>query len=242
MNKRHLAIAILCAGVLTATFPTTAHAGLWDKKTVVKFSQAVEVPGTVLQPGKYVMKIVGSPSERNVVQFTNERENHVYATTITISAERMQPPDKTLLTFYEMPQGQPEVLKAWYYPGENIGREFIYPRDRALLISAATSQPVANSEATTQAQVEPPPFVNEDRGAVAPAPESTAPEVAAAPEPKEEPVVIAQNTPPPPPPAPISEPAPAELPKTAGELPLAGLIGVLSLAVAAGMKTLKASR
>jgi len=139
-------------------------------------------------------------------------------------------------------------MRTWFYPGEKAGQEFLYPKERALLISAASAQPVGTDngvvkiEPQTQAQVSAPPPAAEE--AVAPTPEvATAPEVAPAPE---EPVVIAQNN------SPArndaddqirtdinSQPAPPvsnELPKTAGELPIIGLLGVLSLGAAAGFK------
>ena len=66
------------AAALTAS-TAVARADAWDKKTTVSFSQPVEVPGYVLQPGRYVMKLVDLPADRHVVQFMNERQNHIYA-------------------------------------------------------------------------------------------------------------------------------------------------------------------
>ena len=80
---------LLAAATLAASL-SVVRADTWDKKTTVSFSQPVEVPGHILQPGKYVMKLVDSQSDRHVVQFTNERQNHVYATTIAVPAYRTQ--------------------------------------------------------------------------------------------------------------------------------------------------------
>ena len=62
--------------------------GCLGQKDYGDFSQPVEVPGYVLQPGKYVMKLVDFPSDRHVVQFMNERGNHVYAAAMAIPAYR----------------------------------------------------------------------------------------------------------------------------------------------------------
>ena len=67
---------VLAAATLAVSL-SVVRADTWDKKTIVSFSQPVEVPGAILQPGKYVMKLVDSQSDRHVVQFTNERQNHV---------------------------------------------------------------------------------------------------------------------------------------------------------------------
>jgi hypothetical protein len=39
----------------------------------------------------------------------------------------METPDKAILQLEERPSGQPEALKAWFYPGDNTGIEFVYP-------------------------------------------------------------------------------------------------------------------
>jgi len=101
----------------------------------------------------------------------------------------------------------------------------------------------------------PPPAAPVAEAPPAPAREA---EVAAAPPPTPEPVApaepVAASPPPPPSPAPeptpqtTAQPAPAEpprqvaqapLPKTASSLPLVGLIGLLSLSAAAGMRLLR---
>ena len=54
----------------------------------------------------------------------------------------MEPADKTVLTFYEMPGGGPEPIRAWFYPGDTSGQEFAYPKSRAMEISQALRQHV----------------------------------------------------------------------------------------------------
>jgi hypothetical protein len=44
----------MCAAVLCATFVTVARGDNWDKKTIVTFSDSVEIPGQVLPAGTYV--------------------------------------------------------------------------------------------------------------------------------------------------------------------------------------------
>ena len=136
MNKiRLFAVGITCAAAMSVLTPSM-NAGLWDKRTIVTFSGAVEVPGTVLQPGRYIMKLVDTPGDRHIVQFSNERENHVFATVIAIPAWRQNPSDKSIFTFYEAPVGQPQAMRTWYYPGDNFGQEFVYPKERLAALLA----------------------------------------------------------------------------------------------------------
>src|SRR5437879_4463880 len=106
-----LSSSVCCALALAIMGPAT-YADDWNKKTVVTFSNRVEIPGITLEAGKYVLKLVESPADRHIVQVMNERENHVYATILAIPNERLEPTGKTVVTFYEMPAGQAPALRA----------------------------------------------------------------------------------------------------------------------------------
>jgi hypothetical protein len=45
----------------------------------------------------------------------------------------------------------PAVIKAWWYPGERTGYEFMYPQDQALRLAQGASQPVLTAQAHTTA-------------------------------------------------------------------------------------------
>jgi hypothetical protein len=117
---------IICAAVLCAALGTSARADNWDRKTVVTFADAVQIPGQILPPGTYVFKLVNLPSNRNVVQIMSWDESFVYATVQTISAYRRNAPNDTLFRFDERSGDSPEALLTWYYPGDTRGVEFIY--------------------------------------------------------------------------------------------------------------------
>ena len=140
------------AAVLAASL-AVAHADTWDKKTTVSFSQPVEVPGSILQPGTYVMKLVNSQADRHVVQFMNERQNHVYATALAIPSYRTQVTGRTVITFYEAGAGQAQPIRTWFYPGDNFGQEFVYSKDHLREI-AADIRPATPAAFDTQRQAE----------------------------------------------------------------------------------------
>ncbi|MEO8594757.1 MAG: hypothetical protein ABI759_15675 [Candidatus Solibacter sp.] len=142
MNGKFAIHLCLLGGVLLTSGATTARADAWNKKTYITTPRSIEVPGAVLPPGKYVFKLLDSSSNRHIVQIMNERENHVYATNLAIPKQRMEPADKTVLTFYETRGGVPEPVRAWFYPGDTIGQEFAYPRHRALEITRMTREDV----------------------------------------------------------------------------------------------------
>jgi hypothetical protein len=126
--KRLIAATSMIAlcGFLAGTVPH-ARADEWDQKTIVTFSGAVEVPGQVLPAGTYVFKLADSQSDREVVQVLSQDEKQLLGTFLSVPEQRPHPAGKPIVTFEEKEAGSPEAVKAWFYPGEDIGHEFVYP-------------------------------------------------------------------------------------------------------------------
>jgi hypothetical protein len=262
--------SLLQLGALTAAVmclaPQATKADEYDKKTVVTFDQPTEVPGIVLQPGKYVIKLLNSSSNRHIAEVMNERMDHLYALTFTTSAERLSPirerDNKKILTFYEGKNGQPQAIRLWFWPGDTIGQEFLYPKDQAAKIAANTGEKVAEGNLPTRAESGQNLTPDNANGITLQSSNETKPAAApftanaAEPPAPAAPTVIAQNTPPPAPqtqPAPPADNTPAPtsvasnstndktLPQTASNLPLIGVIGLISLALAVFMAFVKRS-
>ncbi len=243
------------AAILALSAPLASLADEYDKKTIVTISQPTEAPGIVLEPGTYVIKLLNSSSNRHIAEIMNERMDHLYALTFTAAAERVQRSGKTILTFYEATNGRPPALKTWFWPGETTGQEFIYPKNQAEKISAATNQRVPEGNLPTVAesgQSRVPDNVNGLKEERSEAPkEPSAPVTARAAEPpanpQPPPPVIAQNTAPA---QPQTQPAPAvpqepiassaqqeqSLPQTASPLPLIALAGLVAIGLGASIR------
>lgn len=65
---------------------------------------------------------------RNVVQVYNKDESMLIGTILAISDYRVSPAAKTLLEFREQPSNARPAVHAWFHPGDNNGREFVYPK------------------------------------------------------------------------------------------------------------------
>jgi len=143
--------AASCLGLLTLV--PSAMADQWNKKTILTVSEPISVPGKVLQPGKYVMKLLDSPSNRHIVQIFNEREDQLQTTILAIPNYRLQPTGKTEFQWWETPAGQPRAMRAWFYPGDNFGQEFAYPKTQAVTIAASNSSNVPTTYAQTEAEL-----------------------------------------------------------------------------------------
>lgn len=145
--------AASCLGLASLALVPSASADQWNKKTIITINEAIQVPGKVLQPGKYVMKLLDSPSNRHIVQVFNEREDQLQTTILAIPNYRLQPTGKTEFQWWETPAGQPKALRAWFYPGDNFGQEFAYPKNEAVRIAATTTANVPTTYAQTEAEL-----------------------------------------------------------------------------------------
>jgi hypothetical protein len=145
-GTRARAILLVGLGFLGGMVPRAA-ADESDQKTTFTFSGPVEIPGQVLQAGTYVFKLAGSESDRDVVQVFNKDENHLYGTFLAIPDQRLRPAGKPIITFDETPAGSPEAVKAWFYPGDDYGHEFVYPKSKAVRLAKSSNTPVPSMPA-----------------------------------------------------------------------------------------------
>jgi hypothetical protein len=209
-----LGIALRLAVICVLAVPT-ATADDWNRKTVVTFSDPVEVPGVGqhnLPAGTYVFKILDSQSDRHIVQIFNQNETRVLTTILAIPNYRLKATDKTVITFRERPTGQPEALRAWFYPGREWGEEFVYEKPRAIELAKEAKTPVLATRIPL---------------ATAPIEDlKTAPIEAIAP--TGEPVELAEVVEAPPVSTTVAAADP--LPKTASPLALIAMIGLLTIA------------
>jgi hypothetical protein len=285
------ALALMVLAVLASR--ATAQQSNTMERTFLTFSGAVEMPGVTLEPGTYVFKLADTPS-RNVVQVWDKDEKNMMGHWTFVQAERPQVTEDTVVMFKETREGAMPAVQFWYFPGEKVGKEFIYPKDQAERIAARTGSKVrtdsgfveggglaaiepANKDVAAAPSPEPAAADNALRDAPAPAQPTAAAgslagnrQPAAEPEPAAEPKAEIAESAPAPAAAPTPEPAAAppveesrvaanqadtssravgtsgqaqrttaELPRTASPLAFSGLLGLLSLAGAAGIRVFR---
>jgi hypothetical protein len=132
----------VCLALFGAVLLPRAGADEWDKSTKITFSGPVELPNIVLPAGTYFFRLLDSESDRDIVQIFNEDRTKLYTTIIAIPDYRLEPTGKTVISFEERAANSPEALRAWFYPGDNFGLEFVYPKPRAIQLAKANRHPV----------------------------------------------------------------------------------------------------
>jgi hypothetical protein len=223
-NKVKLFLVVLLTALVLSPI---VKADQWDQKTVFTFSGPVAIPGQVLPAGTYVFKLASSNSNRHIVQVFNKEQNHIYGTFLAIPDYRMHPTNKPLVKFHERASGEPQAIKAWFYPGHTYGHELVYPKQKAVELAALNNTTVAAmpteltaDTATPDVQMDAPEVMAIIMAPVS-AEKPSGEEVAA------ETAFSANATP---------DDDSDELPATASLLPLIGIGGMLSLAGAATLR------
>jgi hypothetical protein len=212
---------ILLAMLAAITLLPAARADEWNQKTVVTFSEPVEIPGQVLPAGTYVFKLANSQSSRHIVQVFNKDENRLFGTFLAIPSYRHRPSDKTIIRFQERAAGEPQAIQAWFYPSKTYGHEFVYPKAEALALAEANNTPVPSLPELPPSTTQPAATItSREFRALLVVPLKIE-------KPTGEEVELAQAQVP----APPAE-LPETLPKTASPVPLIGLFGLLSLGTA----------
>ena len=222
MKLTTVAWFMLILFLVGAALAPPARADQWNKKTIITFSQPMEVPGNMTLPaGKYVFKLLDSNSFRHIVQIWNEDETHLLTTILAIPNYRLKPTGETVINFKERPGSEPQALRAWFYPGDNFGQEFAYPKTRALELAQASNEtvPAETAEPTTENL-------------------TSVPLVAVTPSQTEEPIAEAAPSQEKAAPEPTRIAEAQELPKTASPVPLLALLGFVSVGLGFGLRLL----
>lgn len=215
MTKRSALTFLSAAAVffLSGTVAAQTH----NIKSTLAIADRVEVPGAILEPGTYLVRVAEVQSDRNTVVFQSLDGTKTFATAIATPHPDAQPKEQTEFVFYPTPSGENRVLRSWFPPNDRFaGQDFVYSADRmAALRRLGTEETPASTTAST---------VTTERTET-----STRP-----------PEMVPATPPPPPAPAPAPEPVTrtadmststeASLPHTASPVPAIGSLGLVFLA------------
>jgi outer membrane biosynthesis protein TonB len=235
MMKTIKSLAIVfCVGLFLLA--SSMQADIWNKRTIFTFSGPVKVADTQLSAGTYVFKLMDSDSNRHIVQIFNADETQLISTIMAIPDYRLTPTGDTVIKFSESSdQSQasgtlPESgipIKEWFFAGDTAGVEFpVAPTQVAEVQPEPAAAPAAAAPAPEPPAEPPAAAAPTPATAAPPAEDAPAQDAAPAPSPQTEQT----------PPTPEQPAAPEQLPQTASQMPLVGLIGVISLAVAACLR------
>ena len=141
----HIINALLLAAMAITSSFQDASSYQWDKKSTLNAEKQVEFPGIVLEPGVYIVRLKESGEKRSTVEILNKDESQVLATLIAVPDHRMKTDDNAEFLFHEVKTDGPLPVRSWFFSGDLVGLEFIYPKARAKEIAKETDDHVMAS-------------------------------------------------------------------------------------------------
>jgi hypothetical protein len=135
-----------CTAAIVACLAPGARADEWNKRTFLTFSGPVQIPGATLPAGTYLFQLADPNNARHVIMVRDKDEKKIYSMFMTLPNDRLDTPNDNIVMFSESPAGVPRAVKAWWYPGDRMGEEFVYPKSQAAAIAKATHESVLSSE------------------------------------------------------------------------------------------------
>ena len=134
----HFLSAILSAAMVLGAAGQYPPGDQWNKKSILKSDRRIELPGIVLEPGTYVIKLQEGGEKRSIVQVLNREENRVLATFVALPDHRVRPEGDVEFSFHQTGANGQRVVQSWFYASDLVGLEFVYPKLRAKDLAKAT--------------------------------------------------------------------------------------------------------
>ena len=147
MLTKLIPTAALAALMLSSPAPTIAQTA--DYQTYFTFSGPVTLPGATLPAGKYLFRLADPQSSRKVINVLTADGKKSVAMLTTIPNRLNKAPNDPEVRFMETSGKMPPPIKTWWYPGNSMGFEFIYPRKQALELAKVVNEPVLTTRSET---------------------------------------------------------------------------------------------
>jgi hypothetical protein len=133
MSKRifNIGAALLaCASLLSAGSPG-------DNSVQVSLTAPLQIPETLLAPGKYTFTLEDRLPDRAIVRVTEPSGAQHYL--LTVPSSQLA---RTKGLIYFSAATEPHSLEGWQCPGCIRPLEFVYPKDEAVKLTASTGKPI----------------------------------------------------------------------------------------------------
>ena len=149
----HVISALLFVAVSISSAVQEPYSTGWNKKSTLHSDKSVEFPGIVLEPGTYVIRQKDATDNRAIIEICNQDESQVLGTALAVPDHELKPDDNSEFSFFNAPPGKPEPVHTWFYSGDMVGWEFVYPKPRAKEIAKASDNHVMASNSVSKDDV-----------------------------------------------------------------------------------------
>ncbi len=139
-------LALGALGVILGIVPAPTATAVIPEVSYLPVEEPLDVGGTVLQPGVYVIKVVPNIANRNILQVLNEEQTKVFATVLSIphAVSATEEQTNTQFIFFPASGNSPRALRTWFNAESTSGggHDIVYPERRAVEIAMVANAPV----------------------------------------------------------------------------------------------------
>src|SRR5687767_5106883 len=155
MNPK-LRLVAVSAFALLISIPAFAQT---PEASILPVNEPLDVGGTILQPGTYVIKVLRSTTDRNKVQITSESGDKIFATVLTVP-HTLEPGEEipnTTFVFFPAGERSPRALRTWFAPDPEAsggGHDIVYEESRARQLARIANASVTAYPSTAAADLD----------------------------------------------------------------------------------------
>jgi LPXTG-motif cell wall-anchored protein len=149
LSRTLVVASAFAAATLVGTGAAQAQEPDTHNAVYFTFSQPITLPNLTLPAGKYLFQVTSGPAARDVVVVYSGDKSKALGFLATVPIHRDTPPDKPEVRFMEAGPGVAAPVQSYFFPGNKVGWEFIYPRQQALQIAKGVKEPVLTTAKET---------------------------------------------------------------------------------------------
>ncbi len=123
------------ATIASGPMLTASNSGLM----LITTKTLTQIPGRTLEPGTYAFRLVNDTDQ---VTVSKADGSEFYGTFFVVPTSRTAGLGEALVTVAEVPNGGPNRIAAWFFPGEANGYALLYPHARksAAMVAQASAK------------------------------------------------------------------------------------------------------
>jgi len=134
---RKLAVMAISIFLLGSVFAPQARADEGNKAILFTINQPVDIPGAVIGPGRYELKLLGFGD--TVAGVWSPHGQKLYGFVGTTFVSRSHGISHARLDLSKPHSGELARIKDWYYPGDDYGYRLAYPASQTQLAQSSTN-------------------------------------------------------------------------------------------------------
>jgi hypothetical protein len=149
----HFINGMLLIAMAFGSFLQESYLTEWNKKSTLSTDRQIEFPGIVLEPGTYIIRLKEGSERRSIVEIRNQNETQTLATVLAVPDLQQRPDDNSEFLYFKAKNGNPQPVRSWFYSGDLMGLQFVYPMSRAREIAKLSDDHVMASNSNSKEDV-----------------------------------------------------------------------------------------